>query len=229
MSKVLDAILALKNDFEADWRAELERINIYDDVKIIYERKWKTDFCNQVLAFIVMAYDNQSGWIELHKDRWDNKEKIASKLGMNIKEKKVKDIIENNDPDVQAVVGWFVLHQIDWRWDAIISCFEYASEMFRFAKTKTDDKIVVKSEGDKKEFAEVDIDRLTKGNMAKGLNLDKAIAQRRAGEELLKELRQDFVVLDTALEKEGKRKVTDAAKNIESWESFIKELKHPNE
>ena len=225
MSVILDKILHLIEKPDEDWTAELKSINIYEDVASIYSKKWPTDFCNRIVAFIVLAYDNKSGWIELHKDRWDNKYKIASRLGLDIKNKTVTAIIENSNFTVNDIVAWFVDYQTDWRWDAIVSCFEYASEMMRFAKTKTEQRVFQdQDEGGKMVFNEVDIDKLSSGNMKKGQNIEAAISQRKRGEELLKEIEEEFVQLNTVMHKEGKRQPTDL-KHIESWEIYIKELR----
>lgn len=225
MSKILDKIFDLKKDFSADWRPELERLGILDDVHFLYKEKWSTDFCNRVLAFVILAYDNESGWLEIHKNRWGNKEKIATRLGLDIKQQVVKNIIENSSQTVINLVAWFVDYQADWRWEAVLSHFEFASEMMRFARTKTEDSIVVDvAEGGKKILQEVDIETLSKGNTAKGKNLIDAIDHRRKGDEMLKEIQSEFVTLDTALQKEDKRKATDK-ESIENWQQYIKELR----
>lgn len=225
MSKVLDTILRIKDDPNADWKSELERIDVYEDVKVLYQKKWPTKFCNSVLAFIVLAYDNQSGWVSLHKDRWDDKEKIASRIGLKITDKNVIDIIQNNNAAVNQVAAWFIEYQADWRWDTVIACFEYHAEMMRFAKTKTQDQLVEDTEeGGKKIMGDVDIKTLAEGNVKKGSNIELAINMRKKGEALLVEMREEFVQLDTILVKEGKRKMTDATK-INSWEYFIADLR----
>lgn len=221
MSKMLDTIIRLKQDLSSDWKPSLMDINVYDDIKKLYSLKWPTKFCNSVLAFIVMAYDNQSAWIEIHKDRWDNKYKIASRLELNIKDKKVKDIVENNNATVNGVVAWFMEYQKDWRWDSIMTYFEYHSEMMRFGSIKTQEQIVVgEEEGGKKMLSDVSIDEMAKGNFRKGINIEKAVDMRRKGEELLEEIKREFVNVDTIMQREHKRNMTDAT-DIESWESFI--------
>lgn len=228
MSKLLDKIIKLKADLSADWKPALEDINVYEDIKKLYAMKWPTKFCNGVLAFIVMSYDNESGWIELHKDRWENKYKIASRLELNIKDKKVKDIVENNNTTVNNTVAWFMEYQKDWRWDSIMTYFEYHSEMMRFGSIKTQEQIVVgEEEGGKKVLSDVSIDEQAKGNFRKGVNIEKAVEMRRKGEELLEEIRQQFVTVDTVMEKEGRRRMTDST-NIESWEHFIASIRGKN-
>lgn len=221
MSKLLDTIIRLKQDMAGDWKPLLSDINIYEDVKKLYGLKWTTEFCNRVLAFIVMSYDNQSAWIEIHKDRWDNKYKIASRLGLNIKDRKVKDIVENNNATVNGIVAWFMEYQKDWRWDSIMTYFEYHSEMMRFGSIKTQEQIVVgEEEGGKKMLSDVSIDEQAKGNFRKGVNIEKAVDMRRKGEELLEEIKREYVNIDTALFKEHKLTMTGAY-DIESWETFI--------
>jgi hypothetical protein len=225
MSKVLDVILELKEDLGTDWMPALKRINIWEDVSKLYTKRWSTAMCNGVLSFIILAYDNESGFIEMHKDRWENKYKIAERVGLSKSDERVKKIVENNNATVNDVVSWFLDYQKTWEWDSILACWEYHSEMMRFARTKTQDQTVVDNdEGGDKIMADVDISTLTKGNKEKGLNIQTAIERRKEGDTMHEDLKRRYVNIDTALQKEGKRRMTDAT-SIMSWEAYIQDIR----
>jgi hypothetical protein len=223
MSKVLDLILELKADLGSNWQTQLDRLGIWPEVKLLYTIGYTQKLSNTILAFIVLAYDNKSGWIELHKDRWENKRKIWKQLGGEINDV-TRDIIHNDHVQVNEVVGWFFEYQKDWRWQSVLTCFDFHSEMMRFGGFKTVDEI--KEDGKEpgeKITKEVSTDKKAKGNLDKGGNIQKGIELRLKGEAMLEEIRKDYVVLDTVAEKEGLGKITDTI-NPESWAGFIRKL-----
>lgn len=223
MSKVLDSILVLKSDMKASWTQELDRINVWEDFKVLYQQGWTAEFSNRIVAFIVMAYDNESGWIELHKDRIENKQKIMQRLGGNLKDAVTREVIAGECDEVNQVVAWFIGYQQDWRWHTIMTCFQYHADMMRFANTKVATEVEDgEDEEGKKKYRYIADDKVATTNIRKGEAIQKAIAQRREGEGMWKEIQKDFMQLDTVLEKEGKMKATDSV-DIMSHEKFIAE------
>src|SRR4051812_22638213 len=82
-NKILELIISLISDLESDWQEKMEQINIWEDVMQIYDSPGVSGnqrLGNEILAFTVMAYDNQSEWLEPHKDRWENKKKIMVRI-----------------------------------------------------------------------------------------------------------------------------------------------------
>lgn len=226
MSKVLDLILELKSDMSSNWQDRLDKINILPDVKILYGKGYSQTFSNRLLAFIILAYDNKSGWVEIHKDRWENKRKIWKRLGGEIDDL-TRSIIHNENELVNHVVAWYLDYQRDWRWQSIATCFEYHSEMMRFGGFRTLEEIV--EDGDdtgEKITKEISTDKVAKANTEKGSNIQKGIEHRLKGEAMLDEIRRDFVSLDTITDKEGAGKITETT-NPMSWASFLRNFVTP--
>lgn len=229
MSKILDLVLQHKQDLTSDWTEDLDKIGVLDEINFVYKQGWTIEEANRVLAFVILAYDNESGWIELHKNRLDNKRKIWNKLG-GVEDKFGNAIIESASLAAKDLRVWLMRHTRDWRWDTIMTCFDYHAEMMEFGGFKTMDQLetikYTESEGgmqEVKEYHSVSVDKLSKGNLDKGSNIEKGIAMRQKGETLLEEIKKEFQQVDSVLEKEGKRKIT-AATDIMSWEKFIASL-----
>lgn len=243
MSKILDSILTLKSDMAASWMREFDRINIWEDVRVLYDMGWENEFTNRIVAYIVLAYDNESGWVEIHKDRMENKQKIMQRLGGNLKDPIIRSIIADELGEVAEVIGWFVAYQQDWRWETIIACFQYHSNMMRFSNSVAavpededdeddydvpEDDIALWKDSfrqkagakKKKKPSYLSEDKVAAVNLKKGDTIQKAIERRREGEAMWQEIQKEFVQLDTLLAKEGRSKATDAV-DILSHEKFI--------
>lgn len=200
---ILQKILILKRDLNADWTEDLERLNIWDDVSPLYIEFNDRRQANILTAFIWLAYDASSEQIEPHKDRLQNKKLILMKLaGKDCFSKEIYlDTVLGGNMIIDNVIEFCINNQKDWRWTSAISSLEFASKAR--AKSFTADK--------------------ESGDM-----LEMADKRQEKANKLLDELRQEFVDLDAVLEAEGKPKITDRVedqKDFMSWELFIKQRK----
>lgn len=189
MDKVLDFVMKNRRSLSSDWKSGLEDLNIWDDVKMLYGFADAPYDGNLLLCYITLAYHKDSTFLEMHKDRAENKEKIMLSLAGNSKITGCKHILQaliGGNEEIESVINWLLGYQKDWRWITIISCFEYHSKSVR---TRTSSQIFTAKE-----------------NVEVGNYLDQGIKKRLEGERLLKEIRIEFVNLDTALEKEGRQK-----------------------
>lgn len=209
--KILEFIYSNHRRLEADWQKDLEDLNIYDDIEHIYKAKGidgDARIGNIVLAFTILAYDNSSRFLEPHKNRRENKEKILVTLaGVGaLAIKLYQDIIDNKHEGAFNLAEWYVKYQKDWRWTDAIAAIEYHS-----MGTNMSNK------------GAIDADEAYK----LGKVLDSATQQRRKADLLIDELRTEFLNLDTVLEKEGRAKVTDlAAVNFMSYEVYLGGIKN---
>jgi hypothetical protein len=231
MSKMFDVVLKLKRDMKADWQDTLDRNGVLDDFMPIYKQKWSTETTNRIIAFIVFAYDNESGWIQIHKDRQENKEDILLKLGFKLSDKVAKSVLTGSNKAVEGVVEWFIKFQMDWRWKSILACHQYHSDMTDYANQRyqpeaPEESILDDDEEEEKKpaFKMLGEDKIVGMNIAKGKVLDEAIKRRREGDALMSEIKKEFVALDTVLEKEGKTRITAAA-DIMSHEKWLATIK----
>lgn len=232
MSKILHLVLANKGRMNESWIDQFDGIGIASEVSFIYQQGWTVEFANRVFAFIILSYDNKSGWIEMHKNRLDNKRNIMKKLGGNVSEKEVSSVVEGRSLAANRLRIWFMKYQRDWRWDTIMTCFDYHAEMMEFGGARTmeelEDVEYIEDEEngirEEKTYREVPVDKLAKGNLDKGKNIAEGIAMRQKGEALWEEIKKEYVQLDSALEKEGFKRITEQV-DIFSWEAFIASLR----
>lgn len=226
MSRILELILELKDRPESPWQDRLDRNNIWEDVKVLYNIQWSLKQSNITLAFIILAYDKKSPWLEIHKDRWENKRKIFTRLGGEINEL-TRKIIYNENEYVNQVVAWYYEYQKDWRWHSILTSFEYHAEMMRFAGFRTPEELheeIITQENTAKQIKSIPISELAKGNKEKGANIQQGIEARQKGEKMLEEIRHEYMTLDAISEKEGKVKFTETYDPM-CWATFLRSLK----
>lgn len=205
-TKVYDFIRANLKKLEKSWTEELEALNIWDDVSDLY--CISTDIkngsfipeyqANTILAFIVMAYDNRSEFLEPHKDRYDNKVKILTRLAgpAALNNSIFNNLVYSLHDDCNKVINWYIDYQRDWRWKDVLVSREYA------AKTMA---------------------RVMNGEIDAGKMLNESREMNTEADRMLDILRTEFLNLDTALDKEQKPKITDFASiNFMSHEAFIR-------
>lgn len=204
--KILEFMYNARHRLEEDWTQDLEELNIYDDVAPIYIAegvKGDTRIGNTILCFTVLAYDNKSKFIDPHKDRWENKQKILVTLaGLSCMTVPVyQEVIYNKHKESYNLSEWYVKYQKDWRWTSVISGQEYHSMATKMANAGAVDS-------------------------PEAIHMGKMLVQadelRLRADKLLEELRTEFLNLDTLLEKEERVKATDVdSANFMSFEIYL--------
>lgn len=228
------AITLAKNiakDTSKNYYEEFFLINLHKDFDPIYKSGYTQTQSNVIAAFIIFSYDNDSPWLDLQKDRHDNKRKILISLGVDPDSKIYSDILNYDDDGVQEVILSYLLNQTDARWQEIISLLDYSTKMLLFCNRKTSDK---NKKGTRKndlgemedEFDFLDQTEVAKINKEKGDLLLKAIEARKRGEELLQQIRNDYVKVDNAVQKDFGFQFTDNKKfDHLIWEQRVRKRK----
>lgn len=200
MDKVLKLISKLKGSLQDNWEDNLRRINIYEDVNDVYSVH-DNYHANCILTFIVFSYHNSSDWLELHKDRLENKTKIMSSIvgDWAMTDEVFKAVVEGKDKAANNVINWLMDYQKDWRWQQVELDFSYHAQIRELAKS-------------------IDENADPKDALAKGKCIEEALKRRRQGEALLKEMQQDYMVIDTIAKQEGRPQPTKDVKGFTSWE-----------
>lgn len=232
MSKLIQVVHRLRKDMSSDWSDELLKFNIEYDISPIYDSGLPVKTKNILFAYIILAYDNESEWMEVHKDRYQTKLKILKRIGADVEDQFFIDVAQGKNNIVQKVVTWFTLYQRDYRWDDIRACFDYHSEMMLFAGVKNPDSISYESfdedeEGIKQPVInteDIDIEKQIANNIKKASCLKAGMEMRDIAQEKLKQIQRDYVNLDTALHKEGVVRITETV-DITKWEPFIKSIR----
>jgi hypothetical protein len=214
-NRILDLVKELHTNLESNWRLRFEELNIWERVHDLYFeydkelKKMKPRFggqmriSNTIFSYIVFAYHNSSKWLDLHKDRNDNKNEImASLAGISYQTEDAycKAIIGIDEP-FNSIIEWVIDMQMDRRWKQIMADFEYHSNAQNISK-----------------FARGAKDMTDAGRM-----LSLAEVRLESATKLLEILRNENVKLDSALTKENRNKLTERTNsNFMSWENFIR-------
>ena len=218
-------------DLDKDWS---EEFILYDLIKIfqpVYNGPERLLDKNKIVCYIIHAYNPDSLWLDLKKDRIQNKIKILSNLDADHKSDLYAGIINNNNNLVNISVFNFLEELKDWRWRSIFDLLEYAARMSRFASMETEEEKKYEKTGKDgavtKYTEEVDIAIITKVNKEKGILIQQSIDARKSANELMEQLRKEFVATDNGTQQDFGFAFTETAKkkDILSWRHFIKNIK----
>lgn len=219
---------AISKDLGKNWVSQLEDANLYKLFEPIYKLTFSIETLNSIVAYCILAYDNESQWIDIRKDRYENKYKILKSLDCDIESEIFEEILRNGNEIINDVILHYLSELTDWRWQTVFTLLDYHANMIRFVNQKTDAEKTfnkLNKEGDVKTLTEdYDIDTITKVNKQKGELLDQAIQSREKADKLLMEIRKDFVSTDTAVQADFGFSFSDTSKkkiDIYSWKDFI--------
>jgi hypothetical protein len=228
MQKSIDKIRSLSKEMYKNWLPDLEEINLHKIFEPIYRLNFNISNINSIIGFIVLAYDNDSSWLNLKQDRYDNKIKILRSLTEDYRLDQFEEIAKNENDSVNEVIGEYLIEQTTWKWQQIMTALDFHSNTLRFVRQKMEtekktDKM--NKEGVVKELTEdYDIDLLAKFSKQKGELLKQALDARRDADSLLSEIRKEFVQMDNAVQTDFNFSPTDEKRiNPESWRDFIRE------
>lgn len=229
MKKTIEAAKLISKSLDNDCMEILEERNLHNIFQAIYNLHISIEDKNRIICFIIYSYDPDSLWLDLNKDRIENKIKILTSLGVNVDSIEYQTILYNKNEIVEMCVFNYLEELKDWRWQSIYNLLDYSSKMQRFSsqETETERKTDEKNkEGNKFTLIEeYDIDKISKVNLQKGAILESAIAKRRTAEALLEEIKKDFLHTDIATKSDYNFNLTDTSKkkDILSWRAYRKE------
>lgn len=229
MIKALELAKKIKDQLDKNWLPDLIDNDLNDIFKPCYSLNLSIEDCNRVICFIIYAYSPESLWLDLKKDRLENKEKILSNLGADLSSKSFKEIINSKNDIVGDCIFSYLENSKNWKFRAIFDLLEYSAKMFRFANEDTGTEVThekMNKEGNPVALtAELDAETIVKINKGKSELQDIAIAKRKKADELLEEIRKEFVNTDNATKNDFGFSFTDTSKkrDILSWRAFIRE------
>jgi hypothetical protein len=198
--KIIRAVYAHKDELESNWSIWQKEMNIFTDIQELYSEISIHD-ANAIFTFIVMAYHNESKWIDIHKDRLENKKKIMTTIlgEWALGEELFADVIYGRYPVANTITNWLLDYLKDWRWTAI--------EALNTLQALSAESV--------RNSANVD------DLLAKSKALSAGIKGRQESERLLSQIQEEFITTDHALEMEGQVKLSDRISGNTSWEEFI--------
>ena len=230
MEKAIRVSKQIIKELDKDWMQELEDNNLHSTFGAIYSiPNIDIEDKNRIICFIIYAYSPESLWLDLKRDRLDNKKRILDSLGANTSLEIYTGIL-NNSHDIVGMCTFNFLSELkDWRWSMIFSLLDYSSRQQRFASEDTDAEKTweeLNKEGKKETLKEeIDISQILKINKDKGALLQLSIEKRMQADEMIEQIRKDYVATDVATQSDFRFKFTDTSKqrDILSWRKFIKE------
>lgn len=229
MQKSIDIARKISKDLEKNWLPELEEINFHKIFQPVFKLNLNISDANSIVVFIIYAYDPDSQWLDLKKDRYENKQRILLNLDCVISKEVFKEILINSNDCINEVIASYLEELTNWRWTTVFTLLEYHSKMIRFANQETEsekqwDKM--NKEGEVVTLSkDYDADVISKINKMKGDLLTQAIESREKADKLLEEIKKEFVQTDTATQGDFNFTFTDTAKkksDVYSWREFIK-------
>jgi len=234
MQRNSDAVELAKKiikDLEKNWLTELELANLHTIFRPIYKHNLAILNLNAIVAFVIMAYSEESPWLNPRKDRLVNKQEILSGIGVDHENNIYKEILNYENDSIQQVILNYLLFCTDARWQECISLLEYSNKMMLFCNQRTSEKQKIGTEenADKQTvdvFEYLDQSEIAKINKEKGDLLLKAIEARSKAETILKTLENDFQKVDHATQSDFGFSFSDARKfDVLSWEMRLKKRK----
>lgn len=230
MQKLPELIRKIEKGIDENWLDAIEEYGVAHIFLPVYNSSINIQDKNRVVCYIHYAYNPDSLWLDFRKDRIELKQRILQNLKADIKSDFYKNLIAQKSESANISIFNFLEALKDWRFRMIYDYLEYAANMSRFAGIQTEEerrfeRLDKKSGQVQKLSEEVNITDLTKVNKEKGILLDQSLDARRKADELLREIRKDFVATDQAVQSDFGFTYTETAKkrNILSWREWIKE------
>ncbi len=228
MQHAIELTKKISKDLLKEWKEELWEYHMPETFSNIYSTTTIAN-ANRIICFIVYAYSPDSLWLDLRKDRLENKQSILKGLGADIKNEIFEDVINGKHEISGMAIFDFLEGLKSWKWRAIFDYLEYSSKMSRFATQETElektfDKM--NKEGEVKTLTqEYDLESISKINKEKGLLLDQSVAKRKQADVLLEEIKKEYVVVDNATQNDFGFSFTETAKKRDhlSWKEFIQD------
>jgi len=228
MKKAVDLSKKIMKSLDVDYTSDLEDLNLHLTLGSIYNLPdTEIEDKNRVLCFVILAYSPDSGWLDLGKDRLQNKNKILESLGADTKVPLFQSILNGKNDLTGMCIFNYIEELKDWRWPAIFNLLEFSSKIQLFASKDTETAITWEEagkEGEKiKLTEEIDVQKIATVNKQKGDLLSLSIKKREEAEHLLDQIRKDFVHTDNAVQSDFGFSFTDTSKktDILSWRAFI--------
>lgn len=227
MQKAIQLAQKIAKHPDNNWAQELQAINLHSIFSPIYEQeKISFEGMNIIVAFIIYSYDNDSPWINIKQDRYENKMRILKGLSADHSDPVFISIAMNENDIVNDVIVEYLMEQVDWRWQTVYSLLDYHAKMIRIGNRNTEEKRTwqaLNKDGNAVQLhEEYDASAITKINKEKGELLTKAIEARQKADILLAEMRKDMMATDHAVQQDFGFSITDEKKiDIMSWKQFI--------
>jgi hypothetical protein len=230
IAKSINLAKQIRSDITKNWSEELFDYDLSNAFAPIYGMKdIGLSDKNSIICYIIFSYNPDSLWLDLKKDRIENKTHILLNIGVNVNDELYSGILANKNETVNISIFNFLEHIKDWRWRAVFDLIEYASKISRFASMETDDERKFQKtlkDGEKVDYTEeVEIKTIVSVNKDKGILIQQSIDAREKAHSIIEQIAKDFVQTDNATGQDFNFSFSETSKNKDplSWREFIKE------
>lgn len=229
MEKALTVAKKIRSDFDKNWMEELQDNNLDKIFQTIYSLNYPIGILNKIVCYIIYAYDPESLWLDVQKDRIEVKQSIMGNLELSLKDKLVHDVLNNQNEDVDVAAINYLETLRTWKWRSIFDLLEHSARLSRLANREVKEELEweeLSKEGNKHAMKEdIDINNVLKAEKTKGELLSQAIEYRRKADDLMQEIKREFVQTDNATQQDLGFSFTDTAskKDIMSHRQYVYE------
>lgn len=233
MQKSIEVAKRIMKSPEESGYPHLTEVNLHIIFDPIYEMGLSLPKMNAIVCFIIYAYDNDSLWLNLKADRYQNKINILKSLTAYHDTQLFTDIASNANSVINEIIGEYLIEQTTWKWHQIMTALDFHSSTLRFVgksmEREKQTSIDKDSEGAPKLVKEdFDMDVIAKVGKQKGELLKQALEARQDADLLLADIRKEFVQMEHAVQSDFGFSISDEKKlDKSSWRQFIR-LKNEN-
>src|SRR5579863_867095 len=226
MKNYLELAKKIQSDPEENQLSLLEEHNLKEIFTPIYKLNQPILTLNSVVAYIILAYTNGSPWLDLNKDRLQNKIGIVQGLKIPI-DNFIQEIIDGENSVVNSVISAHLEDQASWEFQQAASYLDSHQRLVKFANEKVEIGFkteVLNKDGNKVDlFTEYSSDNITANHEKKAKLLAVAHDNRVKASELSAKLKGDYVQLEHAVQQDFGFSITEE-KRIDpaSWRHFMK-------
>lgn len=228
MYKALELAKIIRGNIGSNHLSLLEDYNLKSVFRNIYSIDASIEETNIIVCYIIYAYSPQSLWLDIKKDRVDNKISILNGLEADMGKDLFKDILYNKNEIINISIFDYLEQLKSWEWRAIFELLDYAAKMSRFAAKETKSELqwseLNNKSGEKETLTEeIDIKTIVSVNKEKGILLQQAIDKRKQADEMLEKIKKEYVNTDVATQADFGVTFTDTStqRDIMSWRQHI--------
>ena len=134
--KKIEISETIKNDLEGNHLPLLEDENILHIFRPVYKMTNTILELNATVAYIIYAYTNESKWLNVRQDRYQNKENILKGMSVAITDY-FRMVIDCEHPTVNDVISEWLINESTWEFRQVMSNLDYHQRMIKFVNQRT--------------------------------------------------------------------------------------------
>jgi hypothetical protein len=227
MKNYLHLAKKIQEDLEENPLDILEEQNLKEIFSPILRLNHTILKINATIAYIILAYSNGSPWLDLNKDRLQNKIRILEGMGIEIDEY-FQSVIDCENNIVNSVVGEYLQEQASWEFQQAAMYLDSYQKLVKLSNEKVQTGFTTeelnKDGNIVKLTTEYSADQITKAHNERAKLLTVAHENRVKADELIAKLKGEYVQLHHAVQQDFGFDMLDGKKNLDpaSWRHFIK-------